>query len=457
MAQATSLGAELPPELLSLIVDQVEGSSRTLKSCCLVSKAWRKWAQPRVFSKIWISEEADFIRCNSKFERFPHLVSTVTRIVLYSYSDTDSDSEEDEEEEEEEAEGEDEDVDEELLIPFSDNRIAFYHDISDTVRDLTIRNLVISSSVPDLCTIKQLHGLESLNLEYCAISLLDLLNLILLNPNLHSMSFRDILVTTQPWTRGPTTSDTIAICIEKLRVLHHIQPVIVLRPLRTIVLDEPLSDFVALECLMCSLFSLSSLENLTMTWSGTSYGYLNPSPRAASVMGDFLRKAGPSVEELKLEGKLGYFKNDPCFNILRETDCLSYLKSLRKLYLHDTRRNGSCLAIGIIMVHLLPLLNAPCLEEVTLKLELRPSVQKGLDKLSTDPEWAVLDETLSHPRFPAFRRLVVPFTIFEPLFFVARRSELPNRTEEAKIAIANCLPRLSALGYLRLYQGYRQS
>ncbi|KAJ7578347.1 hypothetical protein C8J56DRAFT_1112431 [Mycena floridula] len=156
-------------------------------------------------------------------------------------------------------------------------------------------------------------------------------------------------------------------------------------------------------------------------------------PSAIFLVLSILVERYPSVELLKLQGKQLYFKEDPSsFNFLRDSDRILDFKALRKLYLHDTRRNGSCLAIGIVMVRLLPLLAAPYLGEVTLKLELRSSVQKGLDELSIEPEWAILDDTLSNPRFLPFRRLMIPFTISELLFFVTPRRKLSDRTEEAK-------------------------
>ncbi|KAJ7575132.1 hypothetical protein C8J56DRAFT_1064026 [Mycena floridula] len=52
-------------------------------------------------------------------------------------------------------------------------------------------------------------------------------------------------------------------------------------------------------------------------------------PESAKVLQDLLVAAGPSVKSLTLDGDLGYFKNDHCFNVLRDTDCLSHFKSSR--------------------------------------------------------------------------------------------------------------------------------
>ncbi|KAJ7578332.1 hypothetical protein C8J56DRAFT_1170624 [Mycena floridula] len=423
-------GAEIPPELLPLIVNHIEDSS-TLEACCLVSRAWRKWAQPRVFSRIWISRAADFIQWNTKFENFPHFASTVTRILLAPCPAEDAHFifEDD--------------------LHSSDDEFVFYHDVSESVRELEIHyaeSHLLPSRIAD-----HLHSLESVKIMMSIIGLFHLLHLFFANPNLHSIAFHHIMVVPRKYNAEATRDGTRLAIQQGIDFLQSVaETVPVVRPLETLVLHNPLSDIVAIDCLMSSLFSLQNLHNLTLTWDALSAGHRQPWAKNAPVFEDLLRTAGPSVRSLELEGDLGYIKQDPCFNVLRDTDCLSYFKALRTLYLRDTRRNGSSLAIGLTMVHLLPLLEAPLLEEVTLKLQLRPSADQGLEQLSTCPEWAILDETLCRSRFACLGRIVILFDILEPLFFVTRRSELPDRGDEIKVAIASCLPRLSSNDRLRL-------
>lgn len=77
------LGASIPPELFPLIIQHVDGYRTDLGTCSLVSRAWRKFAQRRIFSHLSLSQERECVAWNRKFEEHPHLALTVTHVDIY--------------------------------------------------------------------------------------------------------------------------------------------------------------------------------------------------------------------------------------------------------------------------------------------------------------------------------------------------------------------------------------
>ncbi|KAK0454497.1 hypothetical protein EV421DRAFT_420837 [Armillaria borealis] len=73
----------IPPELVLEILTYISGCRDVLRACCLVCRAWRRLAQPFLFSKLSLSLEAHCHRWNRKFATYPHLAQYVTRLKLW--------------------------------------------------------------------------------------------------------------------------------------------------------------------------------------------------------------------------------------------------------------------------------------------------------------------------------------------------------------------------------------
>lgn len=71
----------IPPELVLEILRYLTNEFR---ACCLVCRAWRRLAQPFVFSSLAVSLESHCRSWNRKFVTYPHLAGYVTRLDVWS-------------------------------------------------------------------------------------------------------------------------------------------------------------------------------------------------------------------------------------------------------------------------------------------------------------------------------------------------------------------------------------
>lgn len=77
-----ALGADLPPELFPLIIRHVQ-DRYDLRNCCLVAKAWCKFAQPRILSHLRLSRQDQCVQWARKFDTYPHLALNVNSLTFW--------------------------------------------------------------------------------------------------------------------------------------------------------------------------------------------------------------------------------------------------------------------------------------------------------------------------------------------------------------------------------------
>lgn len=75
------LGSRLPLELYALIIEHQEDEE--LHTCCLVSRAWCRFAQPKLFAVLGLSLERHSAACILRFDESPHLASFVTHLYCF--------------------------------------------------------------------------------------------------------------------------------------------------------------------------------------------------------------------------------------------------------------------------------------------------------------------------------------------------------------------------------------
>lgn len=76
------LGASVPPELFPLIIEHMDHEDY-LKACCLVSRTWCKFAQPRIYARLSLSTESQCVAWDDKFNAYPHLATAVTSLYFW--------------------------------------------------------------------------------------------------------------------------------------------------------------------------------------------------------------------------------------------------------------------------------------------------------------------------------------------------------------------------------------
>ncbi len=77
------LTTAIPPELVLEILAYINGYHDDLRACCLVCRAWRRLAQPFIFSELSLSLESHCHPWNRNFTTYPQLAQYVTRLKMW--------------------------------------------------------------------------------------------------------------------------------------------------------------------------------------------------------------------------------------------------------------------------------------------------------------------------------------------------------------------------------------
>ncbi|KAK0486270.1 hypothetical protein IW261DRAFT_789572 [Armillaria novae-zelandiae] len=263
----------IPPELVLEILTYISGCHKDLRACCLVCRAWRRLAQPFIFSELSLSLESHCLPWNLKFATYPHLSQYVTRLNLWG--------------------GNWEEVDDVLSAesppPFLEGPATL-----ELLRRLpNIKylkmlefSLPIEREVEVLCHFTRLEWLEMYEVMFNeTATLLDLMSQWV---NLKGLHIKDVQVVSHASTDliGPILHDHVDAVPKRLRNLK---------------LQDPGPSLYIFSWLSGGVFDLSDLADLTLSWGCSPTTHHPPLPyQLPSYVDPFISIVGARIKHLRL-------------------------------------------------------------------------------------------------------------------------------------------------------------
>lgn len=304
-----NLGASIPPELFPLIIENVDGGDY-LKACCLVSRAWCKFAQPKIYAQLYLSTESECDCWDRKFDDYPHLAPAVTSLHFWGSSLRMDDPDD-----------EDSFVVEHVLDNDAVRRLI---PRLRNVTDIKIEEFSWSS-VQDLPAIIWNEGIRSLEIARTSVSPDQLLDLVHSMPHLQSLalsSFQfDVDLEHDPLLLSLHETGDLLVHLD--RDSYDICPPHVQR-LQAITLDHVQRQANVIMWLLSPRFSLTTLTQASLSWHFTPHSaseqiVKNKMPQLAAL-DSLIASIGPNVTDLALRVHSGFVgftrqrgsKLDPC-------------------------------------------------------------------------------------------------------------------------------------------------
>ncbi len=258
----------IPPELVLEILTYISGCRDDLRACCLVCRAWRRLAQPFIFSELSLSLESHCHPWNRKFATYPHLAQHVSRLKLWG--------------------GNWGRVDVVEQPPFLEGpaTVELLRRLPN-IKYLKMNDFFLPSEreIEVLCHFTRLEWLEMYEVMFNAAA--DLLDLMSQLVNLKVLRIADMEI------RSHTSEDLIG------PTLHDFVDVVPKR-LRNLKLQDPTESLYIFSWLSGGVFDLNDLTDLTLSWGCLPTNRHPPLPQLSSYVDPFISIVGAGIKHLWL-------------------------------------------------------------------------------------------------------------------------------------------------------------
>ncbi|SJK97994.1 uncharacterized protein ARMOST_01250 [Armillaria ostoyae] len=371
----------IPPELVLEILTYISGCRDNLRACCLVSRAWRRLAQPFVFSELSLSLESHCLPWNRKFTTYPHLAQYVTGLKLWGGNWGGADVVSSLEDQPPFLEGP---ATLELLRRLPNIKYLKMHDFF----------LPSEREIEVLCHFMRLEWLEMYDVAFNATA--DLLDLMSQSVNLKVLHIKDVEL------RSHASEDLIG------PILHdHVDAVP--KRLRNLKLQDPTESLYIFSWLSGGAFDLSDLTDLTLSWGCFPTNH-HPPPPLSPYVDPFISIVGAGIKHLRLNIETSEFDTKFNVNYMLEhfisTRALSSFTALETLNVDSINRYIYNNARRLVDIErLLRHLMLPCLRKICVTMRFTLNTADDLPSYKELPVWASLDELLASLKFPSFQQL----------------------------------------------------
>ncbi|PBK86914.1 hypothetical protein ARMGADRAFT_1086020 [Armillaria gallica] len=263
----------IPPDLVLEILTYINECRDDLRACCLVCRAWRRLAQPFIFSELSLSLESHSHSWNQKFATYPHLARYVTRLNLWGGNWGEADA---------------------LLLLENQPRFLERPATVELLRRLPnitylkMNDFFLPSEreIEVLCHFTRLEWLKMYEVVFNETPAL--LNLMSQSVNLKVLHIKDVEIITH------TGEDLIG------PALHDFVDAVPKR-LRNVKLQDPTASLYIFSWLSGGVFDLSDLTDLTLSWGCLPTNRHPPLPgELSSYVDSFISIVSAGIKHLRL-------------------------------------------------------------------------------------------------------------------------------------------------------------
>ncbi|KAK0469312.1 uncharacterized protein EV420DRAFT_23219 [Desarmillaria tabescens] len=418
------LGACIPPELFPEIIRHVE-EREDLEACCLVCRAWCRFAQRYIFRTLDLSYEVECAIWNAQFNAFPRLVPMVEEVILNGSQEYFSSN----------------DNDEEASDPWFMEGPEATHLVSrlTNVRYLSLSDFQDFSS--DLCwhLTSFASRVEALNLSDVYFSEpADLCVLLALMPNLHWLALHCVGDWTDYYESGKFL--LMQVCVPRAVEL------------RTLMLFDAYERVDLIVWLLGRFFDLRGLETLRISWDVPTNTDIKAHPTRYNLVEKLfiacftVRHMSFSVCRTNhVDQCLEHFVKAKSFRCFQSLETISFSSGtstdVGNYHCIDLKNLG-------VPVKILECLPGLSVYQITFHLMVGPRTSGDLERSTYPLPWEELDNLLSSSRFPALRRVIFCFCIDDLNWEGDKREAFPTRDHFMNL-VTCYLPRLAARDCLR--------
>ncbi|KAG7449814.1 uncharacterized protein BT62DRAFT_917408 [Guyanagaster necrorhizus] len=374
--------ATIPPELVLEILTYTSGCRDDLMACCLVCRAWRRLAQPFVFSELSLSLESQCHPWNRKFAAYPHLAQYVTHLNLWGGNLGELD-----------------------VVSLVEDQPPFLEGPATlellrrlpNIKYLKIHDFYLPSEreIEVLCHFMRLEWLEMCEVMFSHPA--DLLDFMSQSVNLKGLHITDTEVRS-------LTEDLIGPTLH-----NHVDAVP--KRLRNLKLQDVTESLYYLSWLSGGAFDLDDLVDLTLSWESfpTKRPHLPPEP-LSSYIDPFISTVGAGIKHLRLDIETP--EQESNVNYMLEhfisTRALSNFKALVTLNIDSINpyiKNDAAHLVDI--ERLFQHLTLPNLRKISITICFTLDTADHLPSYKEFPVWASLDELFASSQFPSLQQVML--------------------------------------------------
>ncbi|PBK86947.1 hypothetical protein ARMGADRAFT_472654 [Armillaria gallica] len=373
----------IPPELVLEILRYLTNEFR---ACCLVCRAWRRLAQPIVFSSLAVSLESHCRSWNRKFVTYPHLAGYVTRLDVCGAYSVELDTV----------------MSDEPPFLESAETLEFVRRLPN-VKHLEMEGFYLSSkrAIEVLCHFTRLERLELYVMMFSQPG--DLLGLMSQMVNLKDLRITGMEIRSR--NKGPVGP-----------ALHnHIDAVP--KRLRNLKLQDTTKSLYIFSWLSGGAFDLDNLTDLTLTWEyfPTRHRRIEiqfpTTPQLSSYLDPFIKTAGTAIKHLRLEIEALDYDFKSYANSMQahfiSTGAMSGFTALEETLDIDSinlyfKNDAAHLVDVERLLHSVTLTN---LRKIRITMSFTLNTPDHLPSYEEVPSWTSLDGLFSSPKFPSLQQL----------------------------------------------------
>ncbi|KAK0241290.1 hypothetical protein EDD85DRAFT_394824 [Armillaria nabsnona] len=440
----------IPPELVLKILTYISRCRDDLRACCLVCRAWRRLAQPFIFSELSLSLESHCHPYNRKFATYPHLAQYVSRLKLWGGNWGRADVVE--------------------QPPFLEGpaTVELLRRLPN-IKYLKMNDFFLPSEreIEVLCHFTRLEWLEMYEVMFNATA--DLLDLMSQLVNLKVLCIADMEIRshTSEDLIGPTLHDFVDAVPKRLRNLN---------------LQDPTESLYIFSWLSGGVFDLSDLTDLTLSWGCLPTNHHPPPPQLSSYVDPFISIVGAGIKHLGLNIEMSELDAKFDVNYMLEhfisTRALSSFTALETLDLDSMNHFIKNDVIHLVDIErLLHHLTLPCLRKICVTMRFTLNTADDLPSYKELPVWTSLDGLIASSNFPSLQQLLLlievesihwdahkfglrfedsddeaPSIVIPPLVTRHPWPEHPPTVDDVSAMIAEQMPTLTSRGCLTIHR-----